>query len=51
MYDGYAVLENFTSCFNCLLEKPERKRLLDRPKHRWEDIVMNLKKIGYRGVD
>jgi len=35
-----------------LIEKPERKRILGRPKHRWEDnIRMDLKKTGREGVD
>jgi hypothetical protein len=35
-----------------LMGKPEGKRQLERPRHRWEDgIRMDLKKIGLRGVD
>jgi hypothetical protein len=30
-----------------LVVKPERKRALERPRHRWEDgIRMNLREIG-----
>jgi hypothetical protein len=32
--------------------KPEEKRPLGRPKHRWEDnITMDLREIGWEGVD
>jgi hypothetical protein len=32
--------------------KPEGKRTLRRPSHRWEDnIKMNLQEVGYGGVD
>jgi hypothetical protein len=35
-----------------LVVKPERKRRLGRPKHRWEDdIKMFLIEIGSEGVD
>jgi hypothetical protein len=34
-----------------LLEKPEGKRALRRPRHRWEDgIKMDLREIGWEGV-
>jgi hypothetical protein len=34
------------------VRKPERKRLLWRPKHKWEDnITTNLKEIGHENVD
>jgi hypothetical protein len=32
--------------------KPEGKRSLRRPRHRWEDNVrMDLREIGWEGVD
>jgi len=35
-----------------LVGKPERKRLLGRPKRRWEDsIKMALKEVGCGGMD
>jgi hypothetical protein len=31
--------------------KPEGKRLLGRPRHRWEDdIKMDLREIGWHGM-
>jgi hypothetical protein len=38
--------------YRVLVEKPERKRLLGRPRHRWEDnIKIDLQQVGYRVVD
>jgi hypothetical protein len=35
-----------------LVVKPERKRKLGRPRHRWEDNnKTDLTEIGFRGVD
>jgi hypothetical protein len=32
--------------------KPEGKRPLERPRHRWEDgIKMDLKEVGWGGVE
>ena len=32
--------------------KPEGKRLLGRPRHRWEDnIKMDLQEVGCEGMD
>ena len=32
--------------------KPEVKRPLGRPRHRWEDnIKMDLQEVGWRGMD
>jgi hypothetical protein len=31
--------------------KPERKKPLGRPKRRWEDIRMDLREIGWGGMD
>jgi hypothetical protein len=34
-----------------LVGKPEGKRLLERPRHRWEDnIRMDLREIGWQVV-
>jgi hypothetical protein len=35
-----------------LIGKPERKRPLGRPRHRWEDnIIMDLQEVGCGGMD
>jgi hypothetical protein len=32
--------------------KPEGKRILEKPRHRWEDnIIMDLREIGSDGID
>jgi hypothetical protein len=35
----------------CTVGKPEGKRPLGRPRHRWEDIKMYLREIGWGGMD
>jgi hypothetical protein len=38
--------------YRVLVQKPERKRPLGRPRHRWEDnIKMYLREIGRVGMD
>jgi hypothetical protein len=38
--------------FNILVGKPEGKRSLGRPRHRWNDsIKMDHREIGLEGVD
>jgi hypothetical protein len=38
--------------YKVLMEKPEGKRPLGRPRHRWEDwITMYLWEIDWGGVD
>jgi hypothetical protein len=38
--------------YKVLVGRPEGKRPLGRPRHRWEDgIRMDLREIGLRGVD
>jgi hypothetical protein len=38
--------------YRVLVGKPEGKRPLGRPRHRWEDnIEMYLQEVGCRGVD
>jgi hypothetical protein len=34
-----------------LVGKPEVKRPLGRPRHRWENIKINLTEIWWEGVD
>jgi len=38
--------------YRVLVVKPEGRRLLGRPRRRWEDnITMDLRKVGYGCVD
>jgi hypothetical protein len=38
--------------YKVLFRKPEGKKSLGRPRHRWEDnITMDLGEIGWKGVD
>jgi hypothetical protein len=38
--------------YSVLVVKPEGKRLLGRPRLRWEDnIRMDLREVGWEGVD
>jgi len=38
--------------YRVLVRKPEVKRLLGRPRHRWEDnIKMDLQEVGCGGMD
>jgi hypothetical protein len=38
--------------YNILVGRPEGRRLLGRPRRRWEDnIRMDLREIGFGGVD
>jgi len=38
--------------FSVLVGKPEGKKPLGRPRHRWEDnIKMDLQEVGCRGMD
>jgi hypothetical protein len=40
------------SAYNILVERPERRRPLGRPRRRWEDnIKMDLREIGFGEVD
>jgi hypothetical protein len=38
--------------YRAMMGKPERKRLLGRPRRRWEDnITMDLQEVGSGGLD
>jgi hypothetical protein len=37
--------------YKILVEKPEGKRPLGRGRHRWEDIRMDLREIGWGGME
>jgi hypothetical protein len=39
------------NAYRLLVGKPEGKRLLGRPRHRWmDDIKMDLRQIGWDGM-
>jgi hypothetical protein len=47
-----ACMRQERNVYKVLVGKPEGKRPLGRPRHRWEDgIRMNLREIGWEGVD
>jgi hypothetical protein len=46
-----ARMREMRNSYNVLTGKPERKRPLGRPRHRWEDIRMDLREIGSEIVD
>jgi hypothetical protein len=37
--------------YRVLVEKPEGKRALGKPRHRWEDNKMELQEVGCGGMD
>jgi hypothetical protein len=38
--------------YRALVGKPEGRRPLGRPRHRWEDnIKMTFREVGWRGMD
>jgi hypothetical protein len=38
--------------YRALVGKPEGRRPLGRPRHRWEDnIKMDLREVGWGGID
>jgi hypothetical protein len=40
------------NAYRILVGKPEGKRLLGRPRHRWEDNTrMDVREIGWGGMD
>jgi hypothetical protein len=45
-------MEEKRNAYRILVGKPERKRLLGRPRHRWVgNIKINLREIGWGGMD
>jgi hypothetical protein len=36
--------------YRVLVGKPERKRPLRRPRHRWENILLDLQELGWVGM-
>jgi hypothetical protein len=40
--------ENVKGAYRALVEKPEGRRPLERPRRRWEDnIKMDIQEVGY----
>jgi hypothetical protein len=47
-----AHMRKGTEAYRISVEKPEVKRPLARPTHRWEDdIKMDLQEVGWKGMD
>jgi hypothetical protein len=47
-----ACMKEVRVAYNILVGKPEGRRPLGRPRHRWEDnIKLDLREIGFRDVD
>jgi hypothetical protein len=47
-----ARMRKVRGAYNILVGRPEGRRPLERPRHRWEDnIKMDLREIGFRDVD
>ena len=47
-----AHMEEWRGVYRVLVGKPEGKRPLGRPRHRWEDnIKMDLQEVGCGGTD
>jgi hypothetical protein len=45
-------MEEIRKVYEILVGKPEGRRPLRRPRHRWEDnIKIYLRKIGFGGMD
>ena len=41
-----ARMEQFRNAYRVLVGKPESKRPLGRPRHRWEDNIKMVKGVG-----
>jgi len=39
------------NCLQIFIRKPEGKRPLGRPRHRWEAVGMHFRETGSEGVD
>jgi hypothetical protein len=49
---GHVARMGEKNAYRILVGKPEGKRPLGRPRHRWEDnIRMDLREIGWGGMD
>jgi hypothetical protein len=50
-WGGKVARMEVQSAHKMLVGKPEGNRPLERPRRRWEDIKMDLRKIGWGGMD
>jgi hypothetical protein len=51
-WEGYiASIGKTGNAYKILVGKPEGRRPLEKPVHKWEDIKTDLKDIGYEGVE
>jgi hypothetical protein len=49
---AFSVYGERRGVYRVLVGKPEGKRTLERPRHRWEDnIKMDLEEVGRWGMD
>jgi hypothetical protein len=48
---GMACIEDRRGAYRLLVGRPEGRRPLGRPRHRCEDIIMNLQELGWGGMD
>ena len=39
-------MEQFRNAYKFLVEKPEGKRPVGRPRHNWEDIKLDFREVG-----
>jgi hypothetical protein len=45
-------MEEMRNSYSIVVGKPEGKRPLGRPRHRWDDNMrMDLRELGWEGVD
>jgi hypothetical protein len=44
-------MEENRNAYRILVGKPEGKRPLGRPRHRWVDIKMDLREVEWDGMD
>jgi hypothetical protein len=52
MGSAFSIPGGKKNAYKILVGKPEGKRPLGRPRHRWEDnIKMDLREMGWGGMD
>jgi hypothetical protein len=51
-WEGYvANMGEMKNTYKILVRKPEEKRPLRRPSHRWENIRMGVRQTDWKGID